>query len=151
MTRTAARPSLLAVAVTCMALAGCNDDGAVSPSGDETSGASAATDSGGDALDLAASDEPTDHHLDALVGGVVDVDERGCVVLVASGEVSHTYWPFGTRPVDADTLELADGRRIDVGDEITAGGGYVSRLVAQHRCLAYDGTTVIISGINEIE
>lgn len=63
---------------------------------------------------------------DALVEGVVAVDDAGCLHLDADGGPYPTIWPHGTELVGTQPvqLRLRDGTEISLGDRVQGGGGY---------------------------
>jgi len=73
---------------------------------------------------------PSDHCLDALVGGRVVASERwGIALQDLDGRVSEVLWPNGFRGVqDGARVALVDGGGqivAEVGDTIQSGGGFV--------------------------
>ena len=66
--------------------------------------------------------------MDAIVGGVVEVDlDGGCVWLSDSTGARHpVIWPLGTTMrSDPVRITLADGQSVRTGDLVQGGGGYL--------------------------
>jgi hypothetical protein len=71
--------------------------------------------------------------MDAIVSGVVEVDlDDGCVWLTdPGGSRLPVVWPAGaTATIDPFSIELRDGQRIEAGDLVEGGGGYIDALQA---------------------
>lgn len=66
--------------------------------------------------------------MDALVPGTLGVTEAGCMGITdeISGETVPAVWPPGTRlALDGQAVSY-DGRVIEIGEPVIAGGGIVS-------------------------
>lgn len=74
----------------------------------------------------------SDEGMDAEVLGVLELDQ-GCLYLVQDDERYPVLWPFGTSWNSADeSVVLADGDSVAVGDRVTGSGGYLgARVVSQ--------------------
>lgn len=97
--------------------------------------------------------EPRATIMAAQVDGILSVDERGCLLV---GEL-FTIWPV-------DTVRTDDGVRYEditltIGDQVTGGGGYLSRADAValvstdsvqdlENCTADGETVVVLEVIN---
>jgi hypothetical protein len=111
---------------------------------------------GGAALavaDLPTSDwEPGDYSMQALITGVLEVDDDGCLLLRSQEGFGSFYavWPHGytaTRTDGAVTLFDAAGRPVAVeGQAIRAGGGEVprERVDLDSDCLPDTGDVTLI-------
>lgn len=102
-------------------------------------------------VDLPTSDwEPGDGGDGAGIGGVLSIDDRGCVYLDAGGTKTWTVWPKGyTAVVSQGSLHLLDAEVNEVaeeGDELFLGGGFTSDFtpLTGAGCLPEDGEVAIV-------
>lgn len=65
--------------------------------------------------------------MDAQVGGTLAAAD-GCVLFEQGGSRFPVVWPSGTSVAGTDPLviELPSGERLDLGDQVLGGGGYLS-------------------------
>ena len=90
---------------------------------------------------------------DALVEGTVGYNPKHNCVVIGDRPV---VWPDGTAITEDGAIELADGRRIELGDQVTGGGTYATpkelgyEFLIPEICVPDDGQIVSLGEISSI-
>lgn len=96
-------------------------------------------------LTLVTEPRPSEGGMDAIVSGVLGVNDQGCLT-IDGGDAPHVLIaPYGSTAVDDETVDLVGLGRFRVGDSVRGAGGWLDVPAGQSApafvgpCLPADG------------